>query len=407
MKKKEKFDFEAFEREALEKLRQGAPLAGKDGVFTPLIKKLLEASMEGELDAHLDDENVNNRRNGKMGKTLKTSIGNVDIDTPRDRNSTFEPQIVKKRQTVLNEEIDHKILSMYGFGMSYHDIRHHLEDLYGIEVSEATLSHVTDRIIPEVEAWQNRSLESIYPIVWMDAIHYKVRENNTIKTKAVYCILGLNREGIKDLLGMYIGQAEGAKFWLNILTNLRERGVEDIFIACIDNLKGFSEAIEAIFPQTDVQLCVVHQIRNTIRYVPWKESRAVMSDIKNIYKAPNKEMSEKALVAFSDKWNAKYPHTVKSWQNNWERLTNFYKYPPEIRKIIYTTNIIENFHNQLRKVTKTKRSFSSDMALLKLLYLVQKKYANDKWARPVAGWKQIASQLFIIFEERFNADTVY
>jgi transposase-like protein len=407
MKKKKEFNFQEFEKQALEKLKNGAPLTGDDGVFTPLIKRFLEASMEGELNAHLAEEEVANRRNGKMGKTVKTSLGNVQVNTPRDRNSSFEPQIIKKRQTVLNDEIDQKIISMYSLGMSYSDIRSHLLEMYGLETSESTLTGITDQVISDVEDWQNRPLESVYPIVWMDAIHYKVREENRIKTKAVYCIIGLNREGIKDILGMYIGQAEGARFWLSILTQLKERGVNDIFIACIDNLSGFSEAIEAIFPQTDVQLCVVHQVRNTMRYVPWKESRTVVLDMKKIYRAPTQEQSKKMLEEFSLKWKSKYPHTVKSWQVNWDRLTNFYKYPLEIRKMIYTTNIIENFHAQLRKVTKTKRSFSSDISLLKLLYLVQDRYVQKKWMNPVFGWKQIQSQFIIIFDERFNADTVY
>jgi len=407
MKKQEEFNFKEFEKEALEKLKNGEPLTGEDGIFTPLIKRFLEASLEGELDSHLSSDTSPNRRNGKMGKILKTSLGNVDINTPRDRNSSFEPQIIKKRQTVLNDEIDKKIISMYSLGMSYSDIRSHLHEMYGLETSESTLTSITDQVIDDVKQWQDRPLESVYPIVWMDAIHYKVREENRIKTKAVYCIIGLNREGIKDLLGMYIGQAEGARFWLSVLTNLKGRGIQDILIACIDNLSGFSEAIESIFPETDVQLCVVHQVRNTMRYVPWKESRVVISDMKKIYRSNSLEQSKKQLEEFSKKWADKYPHAVKSWQVNWERLTNFYKYPQEIRKMIYTTNIIENFHAQLRKVTKTKRSFSSDMSLLKLLYLVQDRYVQKKWLNPVFGWKQICSQFMIIFEERFNADTVY
>jgi putative transposase len=407
MKKKDKFDFEAFEKVAMEKLKQGKPLAGEEGIFAPLIKRFIEASLEGELDDHLDQDQDPNRRNGKMGKRLRTSLGHVDIDTPRDRNSTFDPQIVKKRQTVLNEELDKKIISMYSLGMSYSDIQGHLREMYGLETSDGTLSRVTDRVIDEIGQWQNRPLESVYPIVWMDAIHFKVREEDRIKSKAVYCIIGVNPEGMKDLLGMYIGQAEGARFWLQVLSTLKERGVEDILIACIDNLKGFSEAIEAIYPQTDVQLCVVHQVRNTMRYVPWKESKAVIKDMKKIYKSPTREQSKKSLEEFAKNWGKKYPHAVKSWENNWEQLTNFYKYPPDIRRIIYTTNIIENFHAQLRKVTKTKRSFSSDMSLLKLLYLVQKRYQENKWSKPVYGWRLIANQLAIIFEDRFRSDTVY
>ena len=406
MKEKD-FNFDEFEREALEKLKQGIPLTGENGIFTPLIKRFLEVSLKGELEDHLKSDSQPNRKNGSTGKTVKTSLGNIPLNTPRDRNSTFEPQIIRKRQTVLNDELDKKIISMYSLGMSYHDIRSHLFEMYGLETSESTISSVTDQIIDDVQGWQDRPLETVYPIVWMDAIHFKVREENRVVTKAVYCIIGLNRDGLKDILGMYIGQAEGARFWLGVLNNLKERGVNDILIACIDNLSGFAEAIEATFPKTDVQLCVVHQVRNTLRYVPWKESRAVISDMKKIYRASSIEQSKKSLEEFTEKWGKKYPHTTKSWNANWERLTNFYKYPQEIRKIIYTTNIIENFNAQLRKVTKTKRSFSSDMSLLKLLYLVQNRYVNEKWINPVFGWKTIQSQFIIIFEERFNSDTVY
>ena len=402
MKKEDNFDFEEFEKDAIEKLKEGKPLSGTEGIFTPLIKRIIEASLEGELDSHLEDSDSNNRRNGRMGKSLKTSLGNVDINTPRDRDSSFDPQIVKKRQRVLNEELDRKIISMYGLGLSYSDIRKHLQEMYGLETSEGTITSVTDRVIEDVKSWQQRPLEAVYPVVWLDAIHFKVKENNKIVNKAVYCVIGVNREGYKDILGMYLGHSEGASFWLGVLSDLKSRGIEDILIACIDNLKGFAEAIEASFPDTDVQLCVVHQVRNTMRFVPYKESKAVIRDMKKIYKAPNIEASEQALDEFCQKWESKYPHTTKSWQTNWERLTNFYKYPPEIRKLIYTTNVIENFHGRLRKVTKTKRIFSSDMALMKLLYLIQKQFVLDNWQTPMFAWRTIQSQLSIIFDERFS-----
>lgn len=402
MNENDSFNFEVFEKEAIEQLKQGKPLSGTDGIFTPLIKRILEASLEGELDSHLEGSETANRRNGKTGKTLKTSLGAVEVNTPRDRNSSFEPQIVKKRQRVLNEELDRKIISMYGLGLSYSDIRKHLQEMYGLETSEGTITSVTDRVIEDVKTWQHRPLEPVYPVVWLDAIHFKVKEENKIVSKAVYCVIGINREGYKDILGMYLGHAEGASFWLGVLSDLRSRGIEDIFIACIDNLKGFAEAIESSFPETDVQLCVVHQVRNTMRFVPYKESRAVVCDMKKIYKAPNKAASKQALDEFCEKWESKYPHTTKSWQTNWERLTNFYKYPPEIRKLIYTTNVIENFHGRLRKVTKTKRLFSSDMALMKLLFLVQKQFVLDNWQRPMLAWRTIQSQLSIIFDERFT-----
>lgn len=402
MKKEETFNFEEFHKQAIERLKEGAPLSGQGGIFTPLIKRILEASLEGEMDLHLDQEEEINRRNGKIGKTLKTSLGNVDSNTPRDRNGSFEPQIVRKRQRVLNEELDQKIISMYGLGLSYSDIRKHMQDIYGLETSEASLTSVTDRVIDDLKEWQQRPLEAVYPIVWLDAIHFKVKEEGRIVSKAVYCVIGANRDGLKDILGMYLGHSEGSSFWLGVLSDLRSRGIEDIFIACIDNLKGFAEAIEASFRKTDVQLCVVHQVRNTMRFVAYKESKAVIKDMKQIYKAPNKEASQIALESFCTKWEGKYPYSTKSWTTNWERLTNFYKYPPEIRKLIYTTNIIENFHRRLRKVTKTKRVFSSDMALMKLLYLIQKQFVEDNWQTPVFSWNTILSQLSIIFDERIT-----
>lgn len=401
MKEKEEFNFEEFEKDAIKSLYEGKPLSGKGGIFTPLIKRILEASLEGELDSHLDTEEIN-RRNGRIGKKLKTSLGTIDLNTPRDRNSSFEPQIVRKRQRVLNEELDRKIISMYGLGLSYSDIRKHMEEMYGIDTSESTITAVTDRVIEDVKNWQQRPLESVYPIVWLDAIHFKVKQENKIVTKAVYCVIGTNKDGFKDILGMYLGASEGASFWLGVLTDLRSRGIEDILIASIDNLKGFAEAIESIFPKTDVQLCVVHQVRNTMRYVPYKNSREVIKDMKKIYKAPNIDGAKKALDDFCQKWESKYPHTTKSWQTNFERLSNFYKYPLEIRKLIYTTNVIENFHGRLRKVTKTKRIFSSDMALMKLLYLVQKQFVKDNWQKPMFSWRLIYSQLIIIFDERIT-----
>jgi putative transposase len=397
----ETFNFKQFEDEAIQQLRSGKPLEGKDGVLAPLIKRLVESSLNGELDAHLDSEDSLNRRNGKMSKQVKTGFGTVEINTPRDRNGSFEPETLAKRQTTLGEALDNKVISMYSKGMSYSDICSHLEELYGLLVSPAALTAITDRVLEDIKSWQNRSLESIYPMVWLDAIHYKVKEQGSIKTKAVYCVIGLNREGIKDLLGLYIGENEGARFWLQVLTDIQNRGVKDIFIACIDNLKGFADAIEGIFPQTEVQLCVIHQIRNSTKYVAIKERKEVMTDLKEVYQASTPEQAEKALFSLDLKWAKRYPLMVKSWLNNWNRLSNYFKYPKEIRTIIYTTNIIESFHSQLRKITKTKRVFHSDQSLLKLLYLV---FQNNKsgWLAPVQGWKKLYAQLSIIFEERIN-----
>jgi len=395
------FNFDLFEREAIAGLRSGKKLEGKDGVLAPLLKRLLEASLQGELTDHLANDALPNRRNGKTSKEVKTSLGKLVIETPRDRNSTFEPQVLPKRKTVLGEALDHKVLSLYSYGMSYNDICKHLDELYGLTVAPSTLTAITDSVIEDVKQWQSRPLESVYPFVWMDAIHYKVKDEGSIKTKAVYCLLGVGRDGKKDLLGLYINETEGAKFWLQVLTDLQNRGVQDIIIACIDNLKGFAEAIESIFPRTEVQLCVVHQIRNSIRYVASKDMKAVMASLKKVYTASTKEQAALELDELEKQWKDRYPAMIKSWFANWERLSNYFKYPKEIRTIIYTNNIIESFNSQLRKVTKSKRVFSSDMALLKLLYLVHLNIEGS-WKTQIKSWKQIFAQMQILFEERMN-----
>jgi len=398
---KDDFDYANFEKEAIEKLKNGKELGGKDGVLGPMLKRLLEAAMEGEMDAHLDKEVAPNRRNGKMGKKVKTGFGTMHVNTPRDRNSSFEPQILPKRQTTLGASLDHKVISLYGIGMSYSDICAHLDELYGVTTSPATLSTITDRVIDEVKAWQGRPLESVYPFIWLDAIHYKVKENGGIRSKAVYCILAINREGIKELLGMYVGENEGARYWLRVISDLQNRGIKDIIIASVDNLKGLSNAIKSVFPDTEVQLCIVHQIRSSLKYVPFKNRKNVVRDLRQVYTAPSKDQAEVALVHLEEHWGKLHPAMVKSWLNNWEELSNYFKYPDAIRRRIYTTNPIESFHSQLRKVTKTKRVFPSDMALMKLLYLVQNNVAK-KWNTQVLGWNQTYSQLMIIFENRLN-----
>ena len=331
------FDFQ----KALKAIQEGKPLMGKEGILTPLIKNLTEAALEGELDSHLGQEISNNRRNGKSRKTIRALNGNFELRTPRDRDGTFSPQLVKKHQTTLNNELEQKIIALYGLGMSYKDIAGHLEEMYGLEVSTGTLSAVTDQIIHTVKEWQARPLETIYPIVWLDAIHYKIRENGKVMSKAVYTIVGVNLEGQKEVLGLYISENEGANFWLQVLTDLSNRGVTDILIACVDGLKGFPEAIETIFPKTEVQLCVVHQIRNSLRYVGSKNQKEFMTDLKRVYKAANKGLAEAELDNLDHKWNDKYPIVIKSWRNNWERLSQFFKYPEDIRRIIYTTNTID------------------------------------------------------------------
>jgi putative transposase len=399
--KQDNFDYANFEKEAIEKLKNGTELGGKDGVLAPMLKRLLEAAMEGELDAHLQQDDAPNRRNGKMGKKLKTGYGTIEVNTPRDRNSSFEPEILPKRQTTLGASLDHKVISLYGIGMSYSDICAHLEELYAITTSPATLSTITDRVIEDVNAWQNRPLESVYPFVWLDAIHYKVKENGGIRSKAVYCLLAINREGIKELLGLYVGENEGARYWLKVISELQNRGVKDIIIASVDNLKGLSNAIKSVFPDTEVQLCIVHQIRSSMKYVPYKQRPQIVQSLKAIYTAPSKEQAEVGLAQLEEQWGKQYPTMVNSWLNNWEELSNYFKYPKEIRKRIYTTNPIESFHSQLRKVTKTKRVFPSDMALMKLLYLVQHNVAK-KWNTPVLEWNLTYSQLLIIFEDRLT-----
>lgn len=395
---------EALRQAMLEQLQSGASLVGEDGVFTPLLKELIESSLNVELDEHLSGSADPNRRNGRGKKRIRTSLGEFDISPPRDRKGTFEPKLVRKRQRTLGEDFDRLILTMYAKGNSYSDIRDFLEELYGMEVSSATISRITDRVLPLVQEWRARQLDAVYPLMWLDAIHYKVREEGRIITKAVYCVIGVTQEGYKELLGMYMGNgSEGAKFWLQVLTDLKNRGVEDVFIACIDNLGGFADAIESTFPQTEVQLCIVHQIRNSKKYVAWKDVRAFMRDLKRVYTATTKQKAELELDKLEATWGKKYAIVIDSWKRNWERLSQYFKYDPAIRKIIYTTNVIEGFHRQLRKVTKTKGAFCSDDALMKLLYLVQEDITG-KWNRPLHNWNLTLAQLSIIFGDRLRLD---
>lgn len=393
------FDFQ----KALKAIQGGKPLLGKEGVLTPLIKNLTEAALEGELESHLGQEVAANRRNGKGKKTIKSLNGSFELDTPRDRAGTFSPKLIKKHQTTLNDELEQKIIALYGLGMSYKDISTHLQEMYGLEVSTGTLAAVTDKIIHTVKEWQARPLESIYPIVWLDAIHYKIRENGKVVAKAVYTVLGVNLEGRKEVLGLYISENEGANFWLQVLTDLSNRGVTDILIACVDGLKGFPEAIETIFPKTEVQLCVVHQIRNSLKYVGSKNQKEFMADLKRVYKASNKDMAAAELDTLENKWNDRYPIVIRSWRNNWERLTHYFKYPEDIRRIIYTTNTIEAVHRQFRKLTKTKGAFPNQDSLLKLLYMgIQN--ASKKWTMPIQNWSLTISQLAIFFEGRLEKE---
>ncbi len=332
---------------------------------------------------------------------MKSSVGEFELDVPRDRNGSYEPQIVKKHQTHMSDHIEQKILSLYALGNSYSQISEHIQELYGTEFSKATISAVTDKVIPLLKEWQQRPLESIYPFVWLDAIHYKIKDNGRYISKAVYTILGVGLNGKKEILGLYLSENEGANFWLQVLTDLNNRGVEDILIASVDGLKGFPEAINAIFPNTEVQLCIVHQIRNSIRYVASKNQKEFMKDLKIIYQAISKEAAEMELDNLESKWGKKYPIVIKSWRNKWEHLSAYFKYPEEIRRIIYTTNIIESVHRQFRKLTKTKGAFPNENSLLKLLYMgIQN--ASKKWTMPIWNWSLTISQLAILFEGRLD-----
>lgn len=391
------FDFD----QALQDLQSGKNLTGKDGILTPLIKQLTEAALQAELEQHLSDEILPNRKNGSTRKTIKTPSGNFELDTPRDRAGTFEPKLVKKNQTFLNNEIERKILSMFGLGMSYKDIQKHVEDLYGLEISSGTLNAVTDKILPELQQWRERPLESVYPIVWLDAIHYKVKVDGRYISQAVYTLLGLNIEGKKEILGLHLSDNEGASYWLSVLTELQNRGVNDILIACVDGLKGFPEAIAAVFPQTETQLCVIHQIRNSCKYVASKDQKLFMADLKPVYRAPTLEAAEAALDRLEEKWGDTYPIVLKSWRANWHHLSAYFKYPEAIRKVIYTTNAVEAVHRQFRKLTKTKGAFPNENSLLKLLYMGILN-ASEKWTMPIQNWSQALSQLAIYFDGRLD-----
>ena len=396
---KKKSEAEELFNEALESLKSGKSLEGKDGALTPLIKRLIEASLEGELDAHLNESRPN-RRNGKGQKKIKTSYGNVEIDTPRDRDGTYSPVLLPKRSRSLGPSLDNKIISLYSLGMSYKDISGHIEEMYGMELSKAHITAITDKVWPEIEEWKTRPLDEVYPFVWMDALFYKVKQDGQIKSMAAYLVLGMNTEGEKDLLGIYLSETESASFWLQVLSDLENRGVKDILIVCIDNLKGFKQAINTIFPKTDVQLCIVHQIRNSIKYVPWKDEKEVIRDMKLIYKANNLDAAEKQLQEFEDKWKKKYPAMVRSWKRNWEGLCTFYEYDKYIRHIMYTTNSIEGFNRQIRKATKAKGALPSERALYKLLYLVSQN-VQKHWSRP-RSWVRVISILAIKYPERLG-----
>ena len=377
-------------------------------VFKLMVGEMLENGLEGELDDELGytkydyrNKDGENSRNGYSKKTLKTSFGETEIKVSRDRDGAFEPQLVKKNQTTLTGDIEEKILSMYAKGMTTSDIEAHIQDIYGLECSDSTISRITDKILPVVREWQSRPLEEIYAVVFMDAIHFHVRSEGQIVKKAVYIAIGINMNGLKEVLGMWVGENESAKFWLSVMNGLKNRGLQDILIACVDGLTGFPAAIEAVYPKTEIQQCVIHQIRNTTRFVSYKDIKALMADLKKVYAAIDEQTALAELENFDEKWGNKYPKIAISWRDNWANLSTYFKYPQEVRTLIYTTNAIEGFNRQLRKVTKNKGVFPTDDSLLKMLYLAMMDITK-KWTGKRREWGQIHSQLEIFFADRLS-----
>jgi transposase-like protein len=380
---------------------------GKEGIFARLFATTLEQMLEAELTAHLgyqpyaaEGRNSGNSRNGKRGRQVRSSGGDVTIQVPRDRNSSFQSPLLEPYQSSTNE-LEEKIIGLYAKGISTRDIQETLRDLYGVEVTPTTISTITDKVWSLVEAWQNRPLATIYPIVFLDALHLKLRRDGKVVNTAIYIVLGVDLDGQRDVLGHWVGDgAEGANFWLSVVTDLQARGVADIFIACVDGLTGFKAAIQAVFPQTHIQRCVIHQVRHSLNYVSWKDKAAFANDMKAIYQAPTREAAEAKLLRLGEKWNKHYAIAVRSWESNWEDLTTMFDYPPDIRRLIYTTNNVESYNGQLRKVTKTKGAFPSAEAVRKLLFLVTRNITR-KWTMPVLNWASILNQLAIRFADRF------
>src|SRR5215218_7222690 len=380
-------------------------ILGEHGLLRQLTTRVVERALEAELTAHLgyapharNGRSSENYRNGKGKKTVQTETAQFDIDVPRDRDGSFEPQLVKKRQRRL-DGFDDKVLALYTRGLSTREMQAHLEELYGVEVSPTLISNITDAVLDEVRTWQARPLASVYPILYFDALFVKSRQEGPVQTKAVYVALGITLEGEKELLGLWLSESEGAKFWLSVFTDLKNRGVEDCFIACVDGLKGLPEAIEAVFPQTQVQLCIVHKVRNSLKYVPWKERKAVATDLRAIYGATTLAEAEHALERFAERWDPKYPTISPSWLVDWDRLTVLFDYPPAIRRVIYTTNAIESLNYTLRKRLKTRGVFPNDESIVKVLYLALQNVAK-KWTRPIRDWKAALNQFVILFGER-------
>ena len=395
-----------------EKIRELLALSGVEGMediqqlFRETIAEFMESGLDAEMDEQLGYERydvqgkeTDDSRNGHSKKTLRTSFGDTTIQVPRDRKVEFDPVILRKNQTSISQDVEAKIISMYAKGMSTTDIGDHIRDIYGIEVSESTVSRITDKVLPEAREWQQRPLESIYAVMFMDAIHYHVRSEGQIVKKAVYIAIGIALSGHKDALGMWVGENESAKYWATVLNSLRNRGVEDVFIACTDNLTGFANAIEAVFPKADIQNCIIHQLRNSSKYVSYKDLKALMADLKKVYAAVDEPSAEEALKAFSARWDKKYPKISASWRENWPNLSTYFKFPEELRRLIYTTNAIEGFNRQLRKVTKAKAVFPTDDSLLKMLYLAMLDITK-KWTGRRQDWAVIHAQLAVYYADR-------
>lgn len=403
-KKNNNIDNELIDK-LLKDYRKPEDLTGENGLLKQLTKRLLERAMAAEMTEHVGYEKheisgrgSGNSRNGTSSKTLKGTFGELPIAVPRDRNGTFEPQIIGKHQRRFTG-FDANIISLYSRGLTTREIQQHLEEIYQVEVSASLISSVTDEVSDEVRAWQNRQLDAVYAVVYLDAIRFKIRDSGHVLNKAIYVAIGINMDGMKEVLGLWIAQTEGAKFWLQVVTELKNRGVNDIFIACVDGLKGFPEAIETVFPNTEIQLCIVHLVRNSLNFVGWKERKEVAQDLRKIYTSATESEAEMRLEEFVEKWDAKFPTISKSWRANWVRVIPFFAHPPEIRKIIYTTNAIESINMSLRKVTKTRSSFPNDESVMKLLFLALRNIAK-RWTMPVQNWKAALNRFAIIYEDR-------
>ncbi|AND84730.1 IS256 family transposase [Clostridium tyrobutyricum] len=397
-------------KEEVKKCKTMEDVVGKNGLLQRLLKDVIQNMLEAEMEDLLgrekyerdEERDYKNYRNGYSKKNIKSSVGDVKLDIPRDRNSDFEPKVVKKYEIVCNE-LDKKIIGLYARGMSTRDIQSELEELYGIDVSSTMISKITDKVMGSAAQWQNRTLDEIYPIVYMDAVHFKVREEHKIVTKAAYICMALDMKGYKDILGIWIGEAEGAKFWLSVCNDLKNRGVKEILIACMDGLKGLPDAIKSVFPDVSIQNCIIHQIRNSIKYIASKDKKEFMRDLKCVYKAPNEEDALNSLDTVKDKWNHKYGIVVDSWYNNWDKLLTYFKYSPEIRRIIYTTNALEGFNRQLRKFTKIRTVFPTDESLRKSLYFATEQVMR-KWISPVPNWGITLAQLTIMFKDKIGQE---